>query len=272
MATAAPTTPPPTVTPRLAATTLIVRDGDSGMEVLMVRRSLQASFMPGAYVFPGGAVDAADGDAAHQAALDEPAGRLLARIGGVAGVGDQAVAFAVAGLRECFEECGLWLGAPDHHAPGAGWAALRARLHAGETLAALVRDAGGPLATSCLQPWSRWVTPVGLPKRFDTLFLVARAPAGQVPEVDAGETTTLAWVQPAGALEARARGEFQMEFATVATVESLRPFDRAAALLAHAAAQTALPTIHPRVTFGDGGRISGVLLPGQPGYDQAWAG
>ena len=63
MTTAAPTTPPPTVTPRLAATTLIVRDGDGGMEVLMVRRSLQASFMPGAYVFPGGAVDAADGDA-----------------------------------------------------------------------------------------------------------------------------------------------------------------------------------------------------------------
>jgi 8-oxo-dGTP pyrophosphatase MutT (NUDIX family) len=263
---------PPTVTPRLATTTLILRDGEAGLEVLMVRRSLQASFMPGAYVFPGGAVDAADGDAAHVAACDEPAERLLQRIGAVTGVGEQAVAFAVAGLRECFEECGLWLGAPDHHAPGAGWATLRARLHAGEPLAALVGDAGGPLATSCLQPWSRWVTPVGLPKRFDTLFLVARAPAGQVPEVDAGETTTLAWVRPAAALAARSRGEFQMEFATVATVQSLTPFDTVAALLAHAAALQMLPAIHPRVTFGAGGKISGVLLPGQPGYDQAWAG
>jgi len=269
---ASPPLPAGTVAPRPAATTLIVRDGAPGLEVLMVRRSLQASFMPGAYVFPGGAVDAADSSAAHQAVCDEPADRLLRRIGQVTGVGEQALAFAVAALRECFEECGLWLGAPDHHAPGAGWAPLRARLHAGETLAALAADAGGPLATSTLQPWSHWVTPVGLPKRFDTLFFVARAPAGQVPEVDAGETTTLAWVHPPAALDAKARGEFPMEFATVSTVESLRPFASVAALLAHAAAQTHLPPLHPRLKLGADGRIAGVLLPGQPGYDEAHAG
>jgi len=267
-----PFTPPPTVTPRLAATTLIVRDGDGGMEVLMVRRSMQASFMPGAYVFPGGAVDAADGDAAHAAACDESAERLRQRIGAVTGVGDQAPAFAVAGLRECFEECGLWLGAPDDHVPADGWAAARARLHAGTRLAALAADMGLPLATSCLQPFARWVTPAGLPKRFDTLFVVARAPAGQVPSVDAGETTTLAWVQPAAALAARQQGQFQMEFATVSVVKDLVPFGSAAALLAHAAAQTSLPPVHPRVTFGDDGKVSGVLLPGQAGYEAAWAG
>ena len=248
-----PFTPPPTVTPRLAATTLIVRDGDAGMEVLMVRRSMQASFMPGAYVFPGGAVDAADGDAAHLARIDEPLDGLRQRIGAVTDVGDQAAAFAVAGLRECFEECGLWLGAPDDHLPVEGWAALRARLHADTPLAALAAELHLPLATSCLLPFDRWVTPAGLPKRFDTLFLVARAPAGQVPEVDAGETTTLAWVNPAAALAARKAGEFQMEFATVSVVEALVPFASAAALLARAAAQTSLPPVHPRVTFGDDG-------------------
>ena len=262
-------TPAAAVVPRAAATTLIVRDSATGLEVLMVRRSLQASFMPGAYVFPGGAVDAVDGSAEHQAVCDEPAEQLLRRIGSVTEVGSQALAYAVAALRECFEECGLWLGAPDHHAPGAGWAALRARLHAGQTLAGLVADAGGPLATSTLQPWSHWVTPVGLSKRFDTLFFVARAPAGQVPEVDAGETTTLAWVQPSAALDAQACGEFPMEFATVSTVESLRPFSTVAALLAHAAAQTRLPPLHPRLTLDAQGRISGVLLPGQTGYGQA---
>ncbi len=267
-----PFTPPPTVTPRLAATTLIVRDGTAGLEVLMVRRSMQASFMPGAYVFPGGAVDAADGDAAHLARLDEPVDRLRQRIGTVTGVGDQAAAFAVAGLRECFEECGLWLGAPDDHLGAGGWAAPRARLHGGTSLAALAAELDLPLATSCLQPFARWVTPIGLPKRFDTLFVVARAPAGQVPEVDAGETTTLAWVNPAAALAARQAGEFQMEFATVSVVKELLPFAGAGDLLAHAAAQTALPAVHPRVTFGDDGKISGVLLPGQAGYDQAWAG
>jgi hypothetical protein len=178
----------------------------------------------------------------------------------------------VAGLRECFEECGLWLGAPDDHLPPEGWAPLRARLHGGATLAALAAEAGLPLATRCLQPWSRWVTPVGLPKRFDTLFFVCREPAGQVPEVDAGETTTLAWVQPTAALAARARGEFQMEFATVATVQSLEPFATVAALLAHAAAQTTQPANHPRMVLGEGGKFIVVLLPGQSGYDHPWAG
>ncbi|WP_088279126.1 NUDIX domain-containing protein [Ideonella sp. A 288] len=260
------------VTPRPAATTLILRDGAPGLEVLMVRRSLQASFMPGAYVFPGGAVDAVDGSPVHAAACDEPAEALRRRIGEVTQVGEQALAYAVAALRECFEECGLWLGAPEHHLPADGdWAPLRARLHAGESLAALAGSAGLPLATSALQPWSHWVTPIGLPKRFDTLFFVVLAPAGQVPEVDAGETTTLAWVHPPAALAAHGRGDFPMEFATVRTVDSLQPFANAGvqALLSHAAAQRALPPLHPRLRLDADGRIRGVLLPGQPGYDEA---
>ena len=142
--------PVPPVGPRLASTTLVVRDGADGLEVLMVKR-----------------------------------------IGAVCQVGEQALAYAVAALRECFEECGLWLGAPAHlPAPVGGWAPLRARLHGGESMAALASHTGGPLATSVLQPWSHWVTPVGLPKRFDTLFFVALAPPGQQPEPDATETTT----------------------------------------------------------------------------------
>jgi len=258
------------VVPRLASTTLIVRDSAAGLEVLMVRRSLQASFMPGAYVFPGGAVDAADASHDHPSLCDESAQELARRVGTVTEVGDQALAFAVAALRECFEECGLWLGAPDHHAPAdGGFEALRARLHAGEPLATLVAASGTRLITSGLQPWSRWVTPVGLPKRFDTLFFVARTPVGQTPEVDAGETTTLAWVNPPAALEMREKGEFPMEFATVSTVESLRPFATTQALLDHAAAQTRLPAIHPRLRIDAEGRMRGVLLPGQPGYEQA---
>ncbi len=257
------------VTPRLAATTLIVRDGGPGLEVLMVRRSLQASFMPGAYVFPGGAVDVADSSLSHQAACDEPAEQLARRIGEVTQVGELALAYAVAALRECFEECGLWLGAADHYQPHDGWAPLRARLHAGETLAALAPKAGGRLATSALQPWSRWVTPVGLPKRFDTLFFVVRAPAGQQPEVDAGETTTLVWVHPATAIDQYREGAFPMEFATVSTVRSLQPYANVDTLLAYAAAQRSLPPLHPRLKTDAEGRIAGVLLPGQPGYDQA---
>jgi 8-oxo-dGTP pyrophosphatase MutT (NUDIX family) len=256
------------VTPRAASTTLVVRDGAAGLEVLMLRRSSQASFMPGSYVFPGGAVDAADGAADAAAACDESPATLATRIGAVTEVGELALAHAVAALRECFEECGLWLGAGS---AGPVVGALRARVHAGDPIATLARDAGLRLSTSALQPWSHWVTPFGLPKRFDTLFFVAHAPQQQKPEVDAGETTTLAWVQPGTALAARNQGEFPMEFATVKTVESLLPFASSSALFAHAAAQTHLPALHPRLRLGAEGALQGVLLPGQPGYDDSYA-
>jgi hypothetical protein len=78
-------------------------------------------------------------------------------------------------------------------------------------------------------------------------------------------------VHPPAALAAQARGEFPMEFATVRTVESLLPFavTGTAELLAHAAAHRSLPPLHPRLQRGTDGRILGVLLPGQPGYDTA---
>lgn len=258
----------PAAVPRAAATTLVVRDGAAGLEVLMLRRSDSASFMPGAYVFPGGAVDASDATPAHEAACDQSAAELARRIGAVTEVGHQALAYAVAALRECFEECGLWLGVES--APTPGWAVLRQRLHAGESIAALATAARVRLAVSALQPWSHWVTPVGLPKRFDTLFFVATAPPGQTPEVDAGETTTLAWVHPPQALAAQAEGAFQMEFATRSTVQSLLPFAAGTgnALLAHAAALHHLPPLHPRLHLDHNGKRIGVLLPGQPGYDE----
>jgi recombination protein RecT len=220
------------VVPRAASTTLVLRDGGPGIEVLMVKRSAQASFMPGSYVFPGGAVDAADADTA----IDEPRETLIARIGRITGVGERAPAYAVAALRECREECALDLG-----------------------------------STRALQPWSRWVTPLGLPKRFDTLFFVARAPDGQTPRPDEGETTTLEWVAPGRALEGHAAGTFQMEFATVATVRSLLPFASVQDTLSHAAAQHEMRAVHPRLVLDAQRRITGVLLAGQAGYDD-WPG
>jgi len=219
------------VMPRPAATTLVLRDSAQGVEVLMVKRSPHASFMPGAYVFPGGAVDDADG----QAASDETHEALAQRIGRVAGIGERALACAVAALRECREECHLDLG-----------------------------------STRALQPWSRWVTPLGLPKRFDTVFFVARAPAGQVPRPDEAETTRLEWVAPHAALDAHAAGGFQMEFATVAMVRSLLPFAGRTVhdILEHAAAQRRLVPVHPRLRIDETRRIVGVLLAGEAGYDE----
>jgi 8-oxo-dGTP pyrophosphatase MutT (NUDIX family) len=198
--------------------------------MLMVRRSAHVSFMPGAYVFPGGAVDAADAEST----AEETRAELEARIGAVTGVGDRALAYAAAALRECREECGL--------------------------------DLGG---TRALHPWSHWVTPLGLPKRFDTVFFVARNPEGQQPRPDEGETTALEWVEPRSALESHAAGAFPMEFATVSTVRSLLPFAAldVQSLLDHAASLRELAPLHPRLRLDDSRRVVGVVLPGEPGYE-----
>ena len=257
------------VVPRAASTTIVVRDGKSGLgvprvEVLMVRRSLQASFMPGAYVFPGGAVDKADAGCA----CDESAEVLTRRIGVATGVGTRAAAHAIAALRECFEECGLWIGGGAADTP---WATLRARLHGGEAFGAIARDADLALVTSGLHPWSRWCTPFGRPKRFDTLFFVVRAPEGQHPEVDANETITLEWVHVPSALAAFRDGRFPMEFATVQNLESLAPFSAGTAtLLAHAAALRRVPFVNPRLRLDGEGNVRGVLLPHEVGYDDAF--
>lgn len=226
------------VLPRPAATTLVVRDGAPGLEVLMVRRSPHASFMPGAYVFPGGAVDADDA----LAPCDEPEALLAERIGAVTGVGAAARAFAVAALRECEEECALVLGAD--------------------------RVGAGVRATSVLRPWSHWLTPLGVAKRFDTLFFVAPCPPGQTPRPDERETTTLAWVHPAHALAEHAEGRFPMEFATVATVSSLRPHVSVEALFAESATRRHLPALCPRLRLDAQRRVLAIVLPGEPGFDE----
>jgi len=156
---------------------------------------------------------------------------------------DDALAHAVAALRECFEECGLWLGAA---APVSGptLAAARKRLFAGATdMGTLSAEFGLPLVTTALAPWSHWVTPIDAAKRFDTRFFVALAPPGQEPAVDERETITLVWANPADALARHARDELALEFATLRTLKSLLPFDSAAALLEQARRPRELSTI-----------------------------
>jgi glyoxylase-like metal-dependent hydrolase (beta-lactamase superfamily II)/8-oxo-dGTP pyrophosphatase MutT (NUDIX family) len=250
------------VVPRLAATTLVVRDTDGALEVLMLRRSLAASFMPGSYVFPGGAVDPSDGRAHSLRRCEEAPGALARRLR----MPVDAPATVVAALRECFEECGLWLGMDSPRGGDAALRAARADLQAGtHSLAALSERLGVSLATRSLHAWSHWVTPVGVPRRFDTRFFVAAMPAGQQPSVDAGETTALAWWRPADALARRERGEIALEFATVRTLESLLPFARAAELLEHAARRHEIVAQHPRIARGRDGERR-VLLPSDASY------
>jgi recombination protein RecT len=201
---------------RPAATLLLLRDTAVGLEVLMTRRSLAASFAPGAYVFPGGGIDAADA-AAHA---------LSSRRAGQA---DLHLTQALAAIRESFEELGVLLA---RHADG--------RPAAAEDVAVLDRLA--PLAAQCAAhgltlagaevfTLAHWVTDRDLPRRFDVPFLVARMPEGQVPVADETEQFEPVWMRPADALSQEAAGNFFMIFPTIRTLERLAPYASVDAVL-----------------------------------------
>jgi 8-oxo-dGTP pyrophosphatase MutT (NUDIX family) len=195
----------PVTTPRQAATVIVLRGGAQALEVLLVQRNPEARFMGGAWVFPGGAVDAGEGDgeAAHRAAA----------------------------VRELAEEAAI-----EGVDPGA-----------------LVR-------------FSRWITPPEVKVRFDTHFFLAAAPEGAQPRVDGAECVAFGWYTPAAALAAHRAGELLLVFPTIKHLEQLSAFACSDALLEHARGRDVV-AVEPRVIMG--GEHARIVLPGEPGYDDA---
>lgn len=209
-------TPRPPAALRPAATVLLLRDSPQGVEVLMTRRSMTASFAPGAYVFPGGGIDAADAQAHGQSTRR-------------ATQSDPHLTQAIAAIRESFEELGVLLA---RRADGA---------HLGTAdIAALDRQA--PFAPQCAAHGltldgaevfvlAHWITDRDLPRRFDVPFLVARMPQGQEPVADESEQFEPVWVRPADALARHAAGGFFIIFPTIRTLDRLQTYPTVQAVL-----------------------------------------
>ena len=220
---------------RPAATVLLLRDTASGVEVLMTRRSMGASFAPGAYVFPGGVVDAADG-AAHAHAKRRP------------GQSDLHLTQAIAAIRESFEELGVLLARRADATPATF-----------QDIAALDRKAlfadqcalrGLALAADEVFVLAHWITDRDLPRRFDVPFLVARMPEGQQPVADEAEQFEPVWVRPADALQRHEAGKFFIIFPTIRTLLRLQAFASVDAVLqACAVNEQPLWTSCPRAGF-----------------------
>jgi glyoxylase-like metal-dependent hydrolase (beta-lactamase superfamily II)/8-oxo-dGTP pyrophosphatase MutT (NUDIX family) len=256
--------------PRPAATLILVRDASDGMEVFMIRRTHLAVFMGGAHVFPGGGVDAGDASAdlaAHCEGLDDvEASRLL-------GVERGGLAYWTAALRECFEEAGLLLA---HDADGSyadlndaqhvqAFGQWRESVRAGRaTLADLCREHDLRLAAERLVYFSHWITQPGRPRRYDTRFFVAEAPAAQTASHDNSEAVDNLWIRPAEALERHRRGEMQLVFPTIKTLESIAGFENAAALMEFARSPRKMPTMAPRTAVSREGQK--LLVPGDYAY------
>jgi|GEM_PF-395192 len=192
------------VTTRLrpAATVVLLRDAPAGLEVFLMKRHSLSDVLGGAYVFPGGKVDAADADLDMAAHLDQPLEALHAGLNEADIPERTAGGLYVAALREAFEESGV-LFAQDHsmQSPDAGRAA--ALLREGHGFNAVLAQTALRLQTRSVVPWARWITPTSpsvMNKRFDTRFFVAAVPAGQTAVHDSYETTDSIWLGPHEAL------------------------------------------------------------------------
>jgi 8-oxo-dGTP pyrophosphatase MutT (NUDIX family) len=266
----------PPVTPRDAATVMLLRPGHGaatggaaasgaatsgaaksapadgpGLQVYMLRRRSSMAFAAGAYVFPGGSVDASDDDAGIAWAGPDAAewGRRLDTPAGLART------LVCAAVRETFEESGVLLAGPDGATVLAttedeGWEDDRRALLAGSlSLAGLLRRRGLVLRSDLLRPWARWITPVTEARRYDTRFFAAALPAGQIARDVSGEADETAWLEPGAALQAASRGEIALFPPTAVTLGELRACGTVPAALGARRRMTALI---PQVMLAEG--------------------
>jgi glyoxylase-like metal-dependent hydrolase (beta-lactamase superfamily II)/8-oxo-dGTP pyrophosphatase MutT (NUDIX family) len=220
--------------PRPAATIVLLRAGAQGPEVLMLQRTQNAAFLGGAWVFPGGSLDAADAD---PAVLARVTGRTPEEAAARLNIPD-ALAYYVAAVRECFEEAGILLATSaqgGHLAPERAAALLRFR---DAPFNAFLAAEGLYVPAGELAYFGHWITAPGRSRRFDTRFFVALAPAGQEGAHDQNETVHSMWVRPQDALDRAEKGEIELVTATQTTLRELARFDDPRQAFEHAAART----------------------------------
>ncbi|MCO5326261.1 MAG: hypothetical protein M9964_04285 [Solirubrobacterales bacterium] len=245
--------------PRAAATVVLLRDGERGPEVLMLRRHGSSDVLGGAYVFPGGKLDDADSDDAAIGRAGAPAEALRVRLGEPGLEARVAAGFFVAACRETFEEASVLL-ARGADAGLAERASRRAR--EGLAFGALLAELGLELASDALVPWTRWITPkvpAMMNKRFDARFFVAALPQGQQARHDDHEATDSVWLTPRAAIERYRRREMVLAPAQIMSLAQVGRHGSVASVLDEARRRPP-PVIEPESFEADGVRT--LVYPG----------
>ena len=238
-----------------AATILILRD-DPVFEVLMVKRHHQIDFASGALVFPGGKTHSGDDDPAWTDHILGGEDHDLIQRG-----------LRIAAIREVFEEAGILLARrTDGSAMGDQVAPMEVRqaVDAGKTaFLDVVRDLDAKLDLNSLTVFARWITPPMTPKRFDTWFYVAHAPADQLAACDGRETVDAEWIAPSEVLRLAEAGERKVIFPTRMNVKLLAEAASADDCISRARART-LVTVRPEMKDTPNGKV--LALPPDAGY------
>ena len=261
---------PKTPDPAPAATVVLVREQKSHLQVLLVRRSAESRFMGGRYVFPGGRLEPADADVdGWQRHLDLTLDQIMERFGDDMPT-DKYIAYAIAAIRETFEEAGVLFAQPVGRCGQVLQTVCDRRL-AGRLppnwLRRLVQHDNWIIALSRLYPWSHWITPEQMRHRYDTRFFAARLPDGQVCAADMRETVSALWVRPAEALRANLSGEVPLSPPTLLTLHELLAFSGVQDFIDAAATRRWAPPLKPRLVAEAGEML--IVEPWDPEYRQS---
>ena len=209
-----------------AATLILVRDSEQGPQILMQQRSQDAAFVGGAWVFPGGKLDQSDFEPRwleHCDLCQQSADQLLEV--------DQAAAYWGAAIRETVEEAGILMAsdANRHQA-----LALQQHLQQQpDDFLGYCRKNNIQLSTNHIQYVSRWITPQGSPKRYDTRFFIAPWPHHQPAQQDGHEAVDTVWITPQQALENHKQNQWLLILPTLTTLQQLCHYDSCEAILSH---------------------------------------
>ena len=239
---------------RDASTVVVLRRGSSPFEVLLLRRHSKSRFMPGAYVFPGGAVDSLDADESLRDRLFG-AGGLAERLGEPNLADGAARGLFVAAVRETLEEANILLGTPSSGQPHSSSGKPRSFLDA-------VSNAGS-VDLARLHPWFRWITPRAEPRRFDTRFFLAEVSDDQAFLQDGQETTDGLWIAPSEALDRAVGGDLPLPPPTLRSLELLEEQPSLEALLTTCSTRTP-PVVEPIKRHESGSPV--VYLPGDEAH------
>lgn len=240
-----------------AATILMLRDSPTGIEVFMVVRHHQIDFASGALVFPGGKADEQDFDEA-----------LLPFLRGQAEDPNMR-AIQVCAIREAFEECGILL-AYNQSGDMVNADELRTVEHYREAL----NDGSAPLLTflqaenltlACdqLVHYAHWITPEMMPKRFDTHFYLAAAPADHLALHDGYESVDSVWLTPTQGMEDAKSGQRTVIFPTLCQLEKLAQYATVEEALTSTSAKPVVPVL-PWTEQRDGDNF--ICIPTDAGY------
>ncbi|MDX9785597.1 MAG: hypothetical protein RBT11_02385 [Desulfobacterales bacterium] len=245
----------PAATP--SATIILTRPAAVGFEVYLLKRSARSRLMAGNYVFPGGMVDAIDGEAEKWLPhADMNVETISQHLGG--GLDSrEALAYGVAAIRETFEEAGVLL-AHSNGSTSESLAQANRRREAGDFrpgwFHALISENAWCLELGRLNRWAHWVTPLEIKRRYDTRFFVADMPPDQTCLPDALETTHGIWVTPIEGLEANLSGRILLRPPTMVTLQALTKFNSHETLLREIANRPWGMPIQPRfIPLAEGG-------------------